>query len=331
MALAGNAPDNHAKEKADALALLGDVASLMDDLDAANAHYEQALLLAYDPAQQQYIANRMHQRHFVYRDGAKIAYYSHGHGDQTLVLAAPLGYVQSTIQPIVERLCQEFRVVTYDNRGIGASDPLPEGYPFRSHIEDARAVIEALDSGSVVLLGLSSSAGIVARLAWKYPNLVSKLVLVGLGVGLPRPVSPASPEDTLRTLYMEAIGRGDYSLHESYMAQFVRDRMPEPESRDVAEIFLRLFLTIPHNIWRNFRSPDPDKDVKPILAEIQTSTLLMSGSLDLYDPIQTGNYIMERMPDAQLYIFENKGHLPLFTAQQEFCGVLRQFMLTGKV
>ncbi len=98
----------------------------------------------------------------------------------------------------------------------------------------------------------------------------------------------------------------------------------------MAEIFQRLFLTIPHDVWINFSSTGPDKDTKTILAEIQTPTLLMSGSLDLYDPIQTGSYIMERMPDAQLYIFENKGHLPLFTAQQEFCDVLRQFMLTGK-
>jgi len=333
LTLAGNAPDDYAKEEADALALLGDVASLMDDLDAANGHYEQALLLAHDPAQQQHISNRMHQRHFVYRDGAKIAYYSHGHGDRILVLAAPLGYVQSTIQPVVERLCQEFRVITYDNLGIGASDPLPVDYPSRSQVEDARAVIEALDSGPVVLLGLSSSADMVARLAWRYPNLVKKLVLVGMGVGLPRSNSAESPEDTFPTLYWEAVRRGDFSLHERYMARFVRARMPEPESRDVAEIFQRLFLTIPHDVWMNFSlsDADPDVDVKIILTEIQMSTLLMCGSLDLFDPIQTGNYIMERMPDAQLYVFENKGHLPLFTAQQEFCDVLRHFMLTGQV
>jgi pimeloyl-ACP methyl ester carboxylesterase len=328
LTLADRAPDDYAIEEADALALLGDVASLMDDLDAANAHYEQALLLARETAQQQRIANRMHQRHFVYRRGAKIAYYSHGHGDRILVLAAPLGYVQSTIQPVVETLCQEFQVITYDNRGIGASDPLPADYPFRSQIEDAQSVIQALDSGPVVLLGLSQSAALVTRLAWKYPNLVSKLVLVGMSAGFPRSTLSDSQEDRL---YWEAIRRGDFSGHEHYMLEFVRDRIPEPESRDLAGIFQQLFLKVPHDVWSNFASRDPDKDIRPILAEIEIPALLMYGSLEhTFDHVQTANYILEQMPAAQLYIFENKGHLPLFTAQQEFCNVLRQFMLAGE-
>ena len=32
------------------------------------------------------------------------------------------------------------------------------------------------------------------------------------------------------------------------------------------------------------------------------------------------------LPDARLHGFEGKGHLPLFTATQEFCEVLRSFV-----
>jgi class 3 adenylate cyclase/pimeloyl-ACP methyl ester carboxylesterase len=328
--LAGNSPEDFNEQRADALALMGDVESLLDDLDAANTHYEQALQYAQETAHQNQIANKIHRQHFIHRDGARIAYHSHGQGVHSLILTNPIGYIPSTIQPVVETLCQEFQVIRYDNRGTGASDPLPENYSFRSQIEDAKVVIEALDNKPVILLGLSLSAALAARLAWKYPHLVSKLVLVGMSAGQSRITTPEIEKEDRQ--YWEAIARGDFSKHEQYMAKFVSDRIPEPDSRDLAEIFIHLTLTVPHDVWTNFVLPDPDKDVRSLLTEINVPTLLIYGTRDLtLDPIPTANYVLERMPNAQLYLFEGKGHLPLFTAQQEFCDVLRQFILTGEV
>lgn len=329
IAQAANSSTNCEKEKAEALTLLGDVASLMDDLEAANSYYEQAMLWAQESAQQQHIANRIHRQNFAHRDGARIAYYSHGHGDRILVMSSPLGYSMSTNQPVVETLCQEFRVITYDNRGLGASDSLPDEYPFDSQIEDVRAVIETLDSGPVTLLGISQSATLVARLAWKYPNLVSKLILVGISAGLPNTVAPETPAELA---YYKAVQRGDFSGHAQYMERFIKRRFPETDSRDLAENIKQLTLKVPHNSWINFLSPDPDKDVRPILDEIQVPTLLMYGSLDqTLNPIESVDYLSEHLPNAQHYLFAGKGHLPSFTAQQEYCDVLRRFMLSGKV
>ena len=332
VALAAMSDADQDKEKTEALALLGDMASLRDDLDTANAYYKQAMQIAPDEAHKKQIANRVHRQHHIVRDGAKIVYYSHGHGERVLMLVSPLGYNLSTIQPVVESLSQEFRIISYDNRGIGGSDPILQEYPFSSQVEDVRAVIEALDCGPIALLGLSQGAALVARLAWKYPHLVSKIVLTGMYVGLPKIAVPESEED-LR--YWKAIERGDFSLHEEYIWKFVRDRIPEPESRDLVASTRQSFLMIPHNVWRNFASADPDKDPTPILAGIECPALFMNGSLDLvYENATREEYnraILERMPQAQFYIFENKGHLPLITAQQEFVAVLRRFIRTGQV
>ena len=62
------------------------------------------------------------------RDGARIAYYLHGAGDETLLFVNPVVYGLEVFQPIVERLCQEFRIVTIDPRGTGSSDPLQRPY-----------------------------------------------------------------------------------------------------------------------------------------------------------------------------------------------------------
>ena len=68
------------------------------------------------------------KEHTVVRNGSKIAFYEHGSGDTTVVFAHPIAYGLATFQPIVEQLCQEFRLITIDPRGTGASDPLAEQF-----------------------------------------------------------------------------------------------------------------------------------------------------------------------------------------------------------
>ena len=93
------------------------------------------------------IANRMHRPLAVMRDGGRIAYYEHGAGSTTLVFIHPFVYGLPVFQPLIEELCQEFRIITIDPRGTGASDPLSPGYDMHDHTEDVRAVLAEAGGG----------------------------------------------------------------------------------------------------------------------------------------------------------------------------------------
>jgi pimeloyl-ACP methyl ester carboxylesterase len=331
--IAKKMPGQH-KGGMQALVFLGDLASLMGDLDAANGHYNQALALETEAAHHQHIANQVHHRHFAWCNGARIAFYTHGTGEETLFLASPSAYFVAIFQPVVEALCQEFRVVTYDPRGTGASDPVPEQYPIRQRVEDLRAVIEALESGPVIAVGLSQAGNHMVRLAWASPGLIKKLVLVGtppgdreqLGVDYPR-----MPEKRIRQ--RQAIGRGDFSELEDYFIFQSYAIFSEPEARDLAEEFYQTVLQLPRDVLRNFAAGvfDPDFNIVPLLSEIHVPTLVINGTADRLVPFAAAPYIVERLPSAQLYAFEGKGHLPIYTATYEFCEVLRHFVGTGTV
>ena len=114
----------------------------MGELETANRSYDAAIALTADAAGRHRIESRRHRPGVVRRDGAQIAYYLHGSGDETLLFVNPVVYGLEVFQPIVERLCQEFRIITIDPRGTGASDPLQRPYGLGQHIEDVRAVIE---------------------------------------------------------------------------------------------------------------------------------------------------------------------------------------------
>jgi pimeloyl-ACP methyl ester carboxylesterase len=48
-------------------------------------------------------------------------------------------------------------------------------------------------------------------------------------------------------------------------------------------------------------------------------------------PFAAAEYLAAHIPGAQLYPFVGYGHVPLFTATQEFCDVLREFVRTEGV
>ena len=153
-----------------ALELQGDLHSLMGDLETANESYDAASALVTDAQERRRIESKRHQPGFAVRDGARIAYYLHGAGDETLLFVNPVVYGLEVFQPIVERLCQEFRIVTIDPRGTGASDPLQRPYGLTQHAEDVRAVIEQAGVGAVTGIGISRGSNLLVRLAEQHPR-----------------------------------------------------------------------------------------------------------------------------------------------------------------
>ncbi len=102
--------------KRDCLVLLGDLASLSGELESANEAYARALALTSDKKLDAFIRNKVHRASFATREGARICYYAHGTSGPTLVFVNPMIYGLHVFQPIVDRLCQNHRVITIDHR-----------------------------------------------------------------------------------------------------------------------------------------------------------------------------------------------------------------------
>jgi 3-oxoadipate enol-lactonase len=73
-------------------------------------------------------------------------------------------------------LAQGFRVIRYDLRGFGRS-ALPTDAPY-SHVEDLRALLDALGLQQAHLVGLSKGGGVALDFALTYPQRTTALVLI---------------------------------------------------------------------------------------------------------------------------------------------------------
>ena len=324
LAAAEKTGDPDERCRIEALTLLGDLLSLRGDLAGANGAYVQALGLEEDEHRRPAIANRLHRPLSVTRAGGRVAYYEHGAGSTTLVFIHPFVYGLPVFQPLIEELCQEFRIITIDPRGTGASSPLAPGYDMHDHTEDVRAVVaEAGRGGPVVGVGISRGVLLLIRLAVLQPELLSRIVLVGAywrqTVGLGAKV----PEGAEAGDLMAALEAGDLRRAVEVFAPTI---FSEPGTEELRRQFIDQCLNLHEDTIRRFFTVDPRNDVTGLMERVAVPTLLAHGGDDRDVPFAAAREMAGRVPGASLYCFEGKGHLPTFTATAEFCDVLRRFV-----
>jgi class 3 adenylate cyclase/pimeloyl-ACP methyl ester carboxylesterase len=307
------------RREQEALEMLGDLASLMDDLATANSRYNQALMLSSADEDRTRIDRKRHRPRAAFRGGIRIAFYEHGGGEITLLLVSPLAYGLAAIQPVLDQLCQEFRIVTIDPRGSGASDLLTRPYHVEHHARDVRAVIAELGSDRVVGVGISAGANMLFRLAHAEPSLFTALVTLG-----------APPSDFSRTFHPAYLERCIHDRGVKDVGEILRLHtelvFSEPEMQELRERTIRSRLSLPRETILSFFDPDPTKDVMSLLAGITAPVLVTHGREDRVIAFAAAEEIAARLPNARLYAFERKGHLPIFTATTEFCNVVRSFV-----
>ena len=316
------------EERGDILILLGDLRSLLGEMDQANARYEEALALSADPDRTRFIENKMHRLGAVQRDGARIVYYEQGTGDQTLFLSRPNAYGIGLFQPIVEQLCQEFRIITMVPRGSGDSDPIVRPYLLSQHMEDVRAVIEATGAAPVNLVGISRSGTLAILLAATYPSLINKLALVCPAVSLPDYEGYIPTGDRLPEL-KQALEEEDL---ERTIRLFIPLVISEPGTEELQKQAIDNWRILPEEtLYSFFLDRGEDEFVHTRLGEVSSPTLVMQGTEDLRIPFEYSQIVSQRINGCLFYPFEGRGHTPQMTAPGEFCEVLRQFVLEGTI
>ena len=100
-------------------AIGGDIEGLWDNLDVANEAYQKAIAVTPDADFRCDLEDCLHQVYETVSDGARIVYYVHGSGKDILLFVNPIVYGLALFQPVLERLCYKYCVVTVDCRGVG--------------------------------------------------------------------------------------------------------------------------------------------------------------------------------------------------------------------
>src|SRR5207302_365115 len=174
---------------------------------------------------------------------ASIAYQVVGDGPLDVVLV--LGFathleLQWEMPPsalFFERISSFSRLILFDKRGTGLSDPVNEVPTLEQRIDDVRAVMDAAGSERAALFGVSEGGPMSVLFAATHPERVGALVLHGaMGRTTEAPDYPwASPAEALRESVAEFIapywGQDAEGMLELFAPSFAGD----PEARAMTE------------------------------------------------------------------------------------------------
>src|SRR5712691_1376897 len=114
-----------------------------------------------------------------------IAYHLIGEGPLDLVVVP--GFISHlevdrelpAFRRLDDRIATFARVVHFDKRGTGMSDPVAEVATLEDRMDDIRAVMDAAGSERAALLGISEGATLCIMFAATYPDRTRALVLYG--------------------------------------------------------------------------------------------------------------------------------------------------------
>jgi pimeloyl-ACP methyl ester carboxylesterase len=111
-------------------------------------------------------------------NGIRMHYDMVGNGDAVLLISG-LSMPGAAWAPQVKALAPHFRVLTYDNRGVGETDLPPEPvYTMGQMADDAAALLRQFKIARAHVVGISMGGTIAQELALRHPQLVRSLVLV---------------------------------------------------------------------------------------------------------------------------------------------------------
>jgi pimeloyl-ACP methyl ester carboxylesterase len=243
--------------------------------------------------------------------GARIYWEEHGAGDPLLLIQG-LGYTIEMWFRVLGPLAAKYRVIVFDNRGVGRSDVTPGPYLVPMMVADTAAVLDAAGVDSAHVLGISLGGLYAQELALTHPDRVRSLVLAATFAPGPS-IALASPE-----FYAKEAARRQMSAEQSVRAILEYTYDPEtPAERVEEDIRVRL---------ANFPSLEGYNaqvgwvgtfESEARVGAITAPTLVLHGETDRFVVPENGRNLARFIPGAKLVMVPHASHL-MFTDQPEF-------------
>lgn len=220
---------------------------------------------------------------------------------RTLLMIQGAGTSKAAWDPIVERLADGVRCVTYDNRGVGNASDVGESLSIDDLAGDAAELIGVLGEGPVHVCGVSLGGMIAMTLAARHPELVLSLGLHSTTPRLDRRVLDVN-EFRLRIVDLELpaeVLRGFVGLWSPGAAGW---RVELPAAVVNTESFSR------HNYVWHMRAAMGHEMSEQELAAISCPTLITVGSDDILTTPDNARTLHRAIPGSKMVTVDGGGH-----------------------
>jgi len=226
----------------------------------------------------------------------------------------------------LEGLASFARVINFDRRGSGLSDPVADAPTLEQRMDDVRAVMDAVGSERAALMGISEGVSMCILFAATYPARTQALVAYG---GMARATADddypwASPAAALIESGTELLGP-----HWGQGASVEFAAPSQADNPDTRAFFGRLERsTASPGMLRSLVQMFLDIDVRDVVPTVRVPALVLHRRHDLLVNVGNGRWLAEHLPDARLVELPGEDHNPWYQDADIIIGEIQKF-LTG--
>lgn len=262
----------------------------------------------------------------------RIAYQVLGEGQPDLVLtpswfsAFDIEWEQPDMRRFFLRMAALARIVRFDRRGSGASDPLPPGVlpAWEYFSEDIECVMDTVGSEKAILWADGDAGPLGLLFAATRPDRVSGLVLFNTSarflvdddypIGFGREMF-----DEIGQLFQDDWGTGEQ------LSLYMPSRADDLEFQRWTGRLMRA-VTTPSSV-RSYMEGVITADARDALSSIEVPTLILHSPESQVPPIDHARYLHEKIVGSKLVVLEGPGDAyPAFALADEVIGAFQEFV-----
>jgi sugar-specific transcriptional regulator TrmB/pimeloyl-ACP methyl ester carboxylesterase len=314
-------------ERTIALENLGDLHASIGEHEKANECYTNGMTHAKDESTRLRMERKIRRTRTIEKEGGKIQYYVYGEGEPTILVV----WCSIQVMAQIQHFSQTHRVVIMDFEDAWEYRNLPSEYIVDLYTENLRAIVEDLHASNIFLVGIGVGGTVGIHYVAKYPGKVAKLALAATPP-IPFVSESEGGKKRLEEFWVLALKDPIWGLNNLYgrvMGRpWPRPLLKEDQFSKLQKIWWAV-NKIPVEIRLVVNKILFEADVRSLLEKINVPTLILHGENDML-PIESTKYLKERIPESQLYIFEDATFVSM-CKPDELNKVLEEFLTIGKV
>ncbi len=256
-----------------------------------------------------------------------LQYETHGTGEPLILIPGFASGAWNWFRQIDE-LAKDFRVITFDPRGIGQSEikDLPDltNLSMKIFVEDVAQILDELKIERANVLGASFGGFVAQEFALEFPARVNKLILACTSAGGAGHVKPdieilraftPDPNLTVGERIRKFIRPAFTDEYNAANADEVEKVCQMREASEVADAVYFAQLQTAFLF-----------DASERLGNIENETLVITGDKDSVVPMDNSINLSNKLPHATLKIIENGSHLFFVENAEEFNRAIKNFL-----
>ena len=237
-------------------------------------------------------------------EGGELEYAVAGDGPALLLLHAfPLSLFMWDAQSAA--LAATHRVIRFDARGFGGSDPSRGPLTMERIADDAAALLDHLGVSQAVVGGCSMGGYAALAFVRRHPRRLGGLILQDTRAGADSDEARAGRA----ALAARVLAEGAPAAVSAFLPKLLGETTTREQPALVAALRERILGTSPQAIADALHGLAARADSGPTLAEVRVRTLVVVGALDVLTPPAEARAMASSIPGARLEVVARAGHL----------------------